>query len=439
MAPHGQDDADPIDDPLAGSQWRALRVIGRGGMGFVVEAEHRALGKIVAVKILSGVPGAPGADAVRRFLREGQAMARLRHPNLLEVLDAGETLDGRPYLVIERLFGVSLRDEIKRRGVIPVVEALGYARQLLAGLDAAHRGRLVHRDVKPSNVFLCDPQPRAPGRLVKLIDFGIVKVEETGEAKPLTEQGAFVGTPHFVAPEQATCDKVDARTDLYATGIVLYHMLVGRGPFSHLREPVEQMQAHVRERPEPPSHYAPPRQTIPAELDRAILRAIAKRPADRFASAAEFSAVLQGIVERVSAPAVERVSAPAVERVSAPVVERVSAPAVERVSAPAVGRVSAPAAPVVYLRTEVLPRPRPPPVVEESGRASGAREDDATRKLAPPPPPARTATPRPRPNDDATLLSAPRPRVGAAVATTLAAIALSVALFVWALIALLGR
>ncbi|WP_044985497.1 serine/threonine-protein kinase [Sorangium cellulosum] len=290
-------------DELEGTPYRALRRLGRGGMGEVIEAEHRALRKRVVVKLVRrALAGDPRfADRLRV---EAQALAAVSSPHVVAVLDLGRTPAGRPYLVMERLEGGTLGEELARRGALPVGEAIELVRQVLAGLAAAHRVGVVHRDVKLDNVFLCAPGSAAPGggRVAKLLDFGVAKVLDggvepgaAGAERPFalegpaypTEAGLLVGTPRTASPEQARCQPVDARADVYAVGLLMYTLLVGHGPFAHLDDALEVLRAHVLEAPAAPSRRAA--QPIPPALDRAVLKALAKRPEERFQSAEAFA------------------------------------------------------------------------------------------------------------------------------------------------------
>ena len=270
-------------------------------MGEVVEAEHRALGKTVVVKLLQR-DLARRPDLVDRMRLEGQTLARLEHPNLVAVVDLQVTLEGRPYLVMERLRGRTLREELEIRGALPAAEAIDLARQALAGLGAAHEAGIVHRDVTLANLFLCDPRPGAAGRVLKVLDFGFAKVVSSafGRApRPLaasTEEGLILGTPRFLSPEQAAGDRVDARTDIYAMGIVLYTMVAGRGPFADLVTVEDLLEAHLTRTPPSPSIHAP--SPLPEGLDEVIARAMAKRPEDRFADAESFA----GALDRARSP-----------------------------------------------------------------------------------------------------------------------------------------
>jgi serine/threonine-protein kinase len=287
--------------------YRFVSRLGEGGMGEVVQAEHRTLGHRVAVKLLR-------ADHFFRFdlkdrMRiEAQACARIRHENLVMVTDYDETPAGRPFLVMELLQGRTLGEELERRGALPADEAIDVACQALAGLGAAHALGLVHRDIKPDNLFLC---PAGHGRCVKLLDLGIAKIADAGRdpRTPLplmlpTEAGSTVGTPRYASPEQSRGEPdIDARSDVYSMGWVLNAMLTGREPFPERRTQTELWQAHEQEMPALPSVVA--RQPIPADLDRIILRAIAKKREDRFASAEAFRAALVELASRsrrVNAP-----------------------------------------------------------------------------------------------------------------------------------------
>jgi serine/threonine-protein kinase len=300
-------------DPFAGTTYRAIRPIGQGGMGEVFEVEHVALGKRAVAKLLKAqfLDDAPMRE---RFRFEAQAQARLSHPNLVEVFDLGETAGGRPFFVMERLSGRTLALEIAERRSLPAAEAVEIVLQVLAGLGAVHAKGIVHRDVKPENVFVCDPPEHAEPaetrrRRVKVLDFGVAKARRSGEqiaAAPAhpTEEGMAMGTPRTMAPEQIAGGGIDARADVYATGVLLYALVAGRAPFVQ-RGGLELLRAHLHERPEPPSRWT--RDPVPARLDAAVLRALSKRPADRFPSAAAFAEELRWILAALrSEPAAPR-------------------------------------------------------------------------------------------------------------------------------------
>jgi serine/threonine-protein kinase len=301
--PNSPDRAETPEEALAGSPFRVLRPLARGGMGTVVEAEHIELEKVVVIKLL--LPAfAERPDLVHRLRVEAQLMTKLNHPNLCAVSHLGKTARGRPYVVMERYYGRTLQEELGLRGVLPVVEAVDYVRQALAGLSAVHRAGIVHRDVKLDNLFLCDPDEHGR-RVIKVLDFGVAKVlcreviagQASSASKFPTAEGTVLGTPAFMSPEQATARTIDARTDVYAAAVVLFRLIAGRGPFvyargdavdpGHDREMLALMTAHAKEMPRPPSAYAA--QPIPRALDETILRALAKHPDDRPASAAAFA------------------------------------------------------------------------------------------------------------------------------------------------------
>ncbi|MBI4702270.1 MAG: serine/threonine protein kinase [Deltaproteobacteria bacterium] len=280
-------------DPLAGcSKYRSLRLLGRGGMGEVVLAEHVALGSKVVVKLLHAELGTK-AHLVDRLRLEAQALARLSHPNLVKVTDFDRTPAGRPFIVMEYLAGRSLRDELTARGgTLPVLDAIDLACQALAGLAVAHEAGLVHRDVKLDNLF------------------AVAQVVEGASEAPAplmvpTGTGIVVGTPRFLAPEQARAQPLDHRADIYALGLVLYTLLAGRGPFDDARDLAEIAKAHIIRQPEPPSRFAA--QPIPPALDAAVLRSLEKSPDARFQSAAEMAAELR----RIAASCAQVAPAPA--------------------------------------------------------------------------------------------------------------------------------
>lgn len=280
---------------LDGTSYRAIRELGAGGMGEVLEAEHRALGHRVVVKVIREELAAR-PEMLDRMRVEAQALARIRHPNLVMVTDFGHTRSRRPFIVMERLQGRSLREELQARSSLPVAEAAEIGRQMLLGLSAAHAAGLVHRDIKPDNVFLCATEDGRPS--VKVLDFGVVKIAQAGRdprtPEPLlvpTGENIALGTPRYFSPEQARAARdLDARSDLYSVGLVLYAMVVGRGPFDHHRRFADLLHAQLTEAPLSPSTAAA--QPIPAALDRILLRALAKPREERFPDALAFAEAL---------------------------------------------------------------------------------------------------------------------------------------------------
>ncbi len=295
-------------DPLEGTSYRTLAILGRGGMGLVLEAEHRKLQKRVCVKILH--EGWTSDDFTDRMQLEARSLAALDgHANVVLATDFGETPSGRPFLVMERLYGRTLLEERNARGPIPPQEAIDLTCQALAGLEAVHALGVVHRDIKLGNLFVCNA--KGPGcRVVKLLDFGAAKlvtlsvcVESSVEPRVVqTAPGTVIGSPRYMAPEQIACTPpLDHRADLYAMGAVLFSVLTGRGPFDDRRDHVAIVLAHLNALPAAPSALSP--HPIPEALDRAILRALAKKPDERFPDAASFAAALQEVARDLRATA----------------------------------------------------------------------------------------------------------------------------------------
>lgn len=218
----------PAPGEIIDGKYRIVRLIGDGGMGSVYEARHELLGVPVALKFLHGeLAKRPGLAA--RFLQEARVSATIRSPHVAHVTDVDTASDGSPYIVMELLSGESLQALLARRGKLGVEEATGFAAQILTGLEAAHSMGVVHRDLKPDNVFVT---PGQDGPLLKLIDFGIAKLKESSEyKKEVTRAGVMMGTPEYMAPEQLyAAHEVDHRADLYSLGVILFEMLSGVRP-----------------------------------------------------------------------------------------------------------------------------------------------------------------------------------------------------------------
>jgi serine/threonine-protein kinase len=281
-----------VGDLLRGTPYRAVTVLGRGGMGLVVEAERVDLGRRVAVKVLHREIAAD-RGIVDRLRIEAQTLGRITSPHVVQVLDLGRTEDGRPFLAMERLAGATLRDRIKANGALAPDLALEIADQILRGLGEAHAIGIVHRDVKPENVFLVDE--RGGGVLAKVLDFGVAKVLRGGGdiAPPVvpTEEGVTVGTPRYLAPEQVLgSGRVDHRADLYAVGLVLWAMLVGKLPFADSSDPVELARRQIQGTGVPPPSSLVP--GLPRALDALVARATAKARDDRYPDADAFRRAL---------------------------------------------------------------------------------------------------------------------------------------------------
>ncbi len=282
--------ADPSH--LAGTPFRLGRKLGEGASGAVYEAEHVELGRKLAVKIL-GPEHAASPGALERFRHEARAVAKLAHRNIVQLYDFGKSLDGRAFLAMELCVGQTL-DAHLRRGDMPWREAVRIAIEAAKALEAAHAAGLVHRDLKPQNLMLTGASD-APD--VKLLDFGIATALTDSEKRPATDREralrgfAVFGTPEYMAPEQVSGDPVDGRADLYALGCVLYEMLTGTAAFEGASSVVV-MGKQLHETPPAPRARAPKR-PIPRAVEAAVLRAMAKRPSDRFATATAMREALE--------------------------------------------------------------------------------------------------------------------------------------------------
>jgi predicted Ser/Thr protein kinase len=253
-------------------RYRVEKVLGEGGMGVVYLVTHVALGKRMALKVLHG-EGARDETTVARFVQEAQASSAIGHPNIVDVIDFGRLADGAAYFVMELLEGESLTARIKR-GAIPLEQTIAIAEQIASALAAAHARGIVHRDLKPDNVQLVR---RGPEEAVKVLDFGIAKVG--GASSKLTKTGMIFGTPHYMSPEQAAGQSVDARTDVYALGVIVFEMATGTVPFDGDTF-MGILSKHMFEPPPRPTKVLA--STHP--LEPVILRALAKKPEDRYAS-----------------------------------------------------------------------------------------------------------------------------------------------------------
>jgi serine/threonine protein kinase/formylglycine-generating enzyme required for sulfatase activity len=265
--------------------YRILAVLGQGGMGVVFRAHDPALDRLVALKAM--LPGmAALSTATERFLREAKAAAALKHPHVVTIFQVGEAR-GAPYLAMEFLEGESLADRVRREGRLPLAEVLRIGRETALGLAVAHAHSLVHRDIKSANLWL-----EGPTGHVKVLDFGLARA--LGDQTHLTQLGLIVGTPAYMAPEQAEGKPVDQRCDLFSLGCVLYEMSTGTPPF-HRQTTIAVLRALALHEPPPVGELRP---DAPPELSALVVRLLAKEPEDRPASAQEVAEML-GALERL--------------------------------------------------------------------------------------------------------------------------------------------
>jgi formylglycine-generating enzyme required for sulfatase activity/tRNA A-37 threonylcarbamoyl transferase component Bud32 len=274
--------------PEAFGRYRVLRELGRGGMGVVYQARHTVMDRQVVIKVISkALLDRP--DALERFRREVRAAAQLSHPNIVTAYDAEQAGDAH-FLVMEFVPGQSLAEVLHRRGPLPVAHACHYVRQAALGLQHAFERGMVHRDIKPHNLML------TPKSQVKILDFGLAKMaSERGAGKGLTASGAYMGTPDYSAPEQATDARTaDIRADIYSLGCTLYCLLAGHPPFQE-DTAIKTILAHLDKAPVPLPELRP---DVPADLWAVVARLLAKDPARRYQTPAELAQVLTPFCKR---------------------------------------------------------------------------------------------------------------------------------------------
>ena len=273
-----------------GGRYRIIERIGAGGMGTVYLAEHIAIGKRVAIKIL-GSEFAHKARLVDRFLREARAASLIEHEHIVDITDFGHVTEGVPYFAMEFLEGKTLAEVIEQDGRLPWPRARRIFLQICTALDAAHHKGVIHRDMKPDNVFLV--KRAGEDQFVKVLDFGIAKLVTEDADQGLTQTGAVIGTAAYMSPEQAQSLEVDPRTDVYSAGIILYQMLTGRVPFT--ADGFMGVAAkHLTERP-PSMRSIAPDAEISVGLDRVVLKALRKPRDERYGSVTEFAQALRSL------------------------------------------------------------------------------------------------------------------------------------------------
>jgi serine/threonine-protein kinase len=275
-----------VHDAKRYGQYQLVSKLGSGGMGDVFLAEHVLMKRPCALKLIHAAAAAE-PRALARFEREVKSTASLTHPHTIEIYDYGHTDDGTFYYVMEYLPGLGLDQLLAEYGPLPPGRVIFLLRQVCSALAEAHAAGLIHRDLKPGNLYiserggLCD--------FVKVLDFGLVKRIQEPSAARLTADHVVSGTPHYMAPEQALgARELDARSDLYALGAIAYHMLCGQPPFPG-DNPMAVMIAHAHEKLPPLSAH---RADIPDDLQQVVLRCLAKSPADRYADAKELEQAL---------------------------------------------------------------------------------------------------------------------------------------------------
>jgi serine/threonine protein kinase len=266
-------------DPLLGvvllDKYRILSMLASGGMGTVYRAEQMSLHREVAIKVTDKLDDA----SRKRFIREASILAKIQHPHILTVFDYGPLPNrwGGLFMAMELLQGQTLRDRLRAVGTLPAIELIGIVHQVAQGLRAAHRQKLVHRDLKPSNLMLVDQDGGPP--LVKILDFGLVKILDDDDVTEVTQAGTVVGSPQYVAPELLLGAEVDHRVDIYALGVMMFQALAGRPPFDEAGV-TSTLRAHV-ENPVPAIASFNEDADVPPGLEALIRSCLAKSPGDR--------------------------------------------------------------------------------------------------------------------------------------------------------------
>src|SRR5580658_7798664 len=319
----------PQPDPFLGrtivnGAFQIQQKIGSGGMGAVYKAFQPELNRLVAVKILHPKL-ADRKDLVSRFGREARALSQLSHPNTVRVFHYGELEDGPLYIIMEFLEGRNLNQTVRVEGPLTTERALPILIQACGALDEAHKAGIIHRDLKPENIFLV--QNAVHRDFPKLLDFGLAKVGEQ-QLRPgsvvLTQEGMVFGTPEFMSPEQAQGKTLTAASDVYSLAVILYEVLTGKLPFD-AKNAMEHIQHHVTGKPISINQRAPGKH-FPPLLEQIVHRALAKRPEDRFATAADFGTALQWVLNG-AAQLPPHLAPPSAQLRAAPVLRSTPAPA----------------------------------------------------------------------------------------------------------------
>src|SRR5215813_2664188 len=290
LTPNSNTLSGPWSGVLIDGRYRLKEKLGEGGMGTVYKVEHVRMGKILALKLLRP-DVAVDRQLKQRFQQEARLVSRLSHPNTIQVFDFGELEDGSLYIAMEYLHGRDLAHTLRTHGSLSEERTISIGYQVLASLAEAHDQNIVHRDIKPANVMLIK---RKDGEdLVKLLDFGIAKLAADEPRKHITGVADFLGTPAYMSPEQARGEDLDARSDLYSVGAMLFELLTGRGVFQG-PTPLSVITKHMTEEPPRFAQVAPEKKISPA-LEQVVRKALAKRREDRFGNAEQMRSALESL------------------------------------------------------------------------------------------------------------------------------------------------
>lgn len=328
-------EADPLIGQVLDSKYELVARLGEGGMGAVYRARRVHIGDEVAVKVLHQSFVAD-ADAVERFRREARAAAMLRHPNVVTIHDFGEARGtaAPAYIVMELAEGKSLRALLREEGSLAPRRAVALMRDVCAGVGAAHRRQIVHRDLKPDNIIVLPPEGEGERETAKVVDFGIAKLRDLAAMPTLTQAGTLMGTPYYMSPEQCRGDELDARSDVYSLGAVLYEMLAGGPPFTAANI-TGVVTKHLTEAPPP----LPPGAGVPRALEDVCRRALSKDVGSRQPDATTLARELQAAMDT---PVVQPATPPAGEVAAHPSPRAITQPPGTSSNAGATGRAVAP-------------------------------------------------------------------------------------------------
>ena len=294
-------DQEKLIGQVVADRYRVLEMLGYGGMGTVYLAEHVTIEKKVALKVL--LPEFAGRSDLReRFLQEARAAARIGHENIVDITDFGTTPDGSAFFAMEYLDGQDLSRIIGREGPLSRIRAKPILLRICRALAAAHGHGVIHRDMKPENIFLVEREGKKD--FVKILDFGIAKVSAEEQQQHLTRTGMLIGTPDYMSPEQAQGKELDHRVDIYAVGIIMYEMLTGVVPFRG-KTFMDTLSKHMFEQPPPPTQMNPDA-SFPPEAESIIFTALAKDPAQRMPTMKEMERAISKVVGKDTRPQVER-------------------------------------------------------------------------------------------------------------------------------------
>ena len=295
------EDSHRLEGKLVAVRYKVLRKIGEGGMGSVYLAEHVTIQKKIALKVLLH-EFAKKEVIKQRFLQEAKAAAKIGHENIVDIIDFGSTPTGSLFFAMEYLDGDDLSKVLQMNGAMIWGRAKPILLQVCRALEAAHSKGIIHRDMKPENVFLEDREGKRD--FVKILDFGIAKVGLEGEeGANLTRTGMVFGTPHYMSPEQAMGKKPDNRVDIYSLGVIMYEMLTGEVPFN-ADSFMGILTRHISDKPTPPREL---REDIPVEVEAIVLKALAKKPEDRYQSMAELAVVISRVAMRANYQSAETI------------------------------------------------------------------------------------------------------------------------------------